>query len=74
MKSAANRLASVMTGLLASGMALSGPVVLAKTPVLPPKPTGPAADYPMVLGSFVVDGVTYARGYDELRCSGLCRA
>jgi rare lipoprotein A len=60
MKSAANRLASVMTGLLASGMALSGPVVLAKTPASAAKPTGPAADYPMVLGSpFVVDGVTY---------------
>jgi hypothetical protein len=51
MKSAANRLASVMTGLLASGMALSGPVVLAKTPASAAKPTGPAADYPMVLGS-----------------------
>jgi len=60
MKSAANRLAFVMTGLLASGMALSGPVVLAKTPAPAAKPTGPAADYPMVLGSpFVVDGVTY---------------
>jgi hypothetical protein len=51
MKSAANRLAFVMTGLLASGMALSGPVVLAKTPAPAAKPTGPAADYPMVLGS-----------------------
>lgn len=60
MKSAANRLAFVMTSLLAGGMALSGPVVLAKTPVPAAKPTGPAADYPMVLGSpFVVDGVTY---------------
>ncbi|GMM59987.1 SPOR domain-containing protein [Novosphingobium pituita] len=60
MKSAANRLAFVMTGLLAGTMALSGPVVLAKTPAPAAHPTGPAADYPMVLGSpFEIDGVKY---------------